>query len=83
VADGVAALVGSINFAAGIFDERRELAIEVRDEVVVDRLHTIAHHDWEHSHALDLSDDGPLADLEDRIEGGAGMLALDTNGSER
>jgi cardiolipin synthase A/B len=77
LADGVAAIVGSINFAAGSLDGRRELAIETRDESVVDRLHTVARHDWEHSHALDLSDEGLLADLEDRIEGSAQLLAID------
>jgi len=76
LADGVAAIVGSMNFAAGSLDGRRELAIETRDESVVDRLHEVARHDWEHSHALDLSDEGLLADLEDRIEGSAQMLAL-------
>ena len=79
LADGVAAIVGSINFAAGSLDGRRELAIEVRDDDVVDRLHKIARHDWEHSHPLDLSDDGLLSDLEDRIEDSAGLLALDPN----
>ena len=74
----VAALVGSINFAPGSLDERRELAIEVRDDAVVDRLHKVARHDWEHSHPLDLSDDGLRADLEGRIEGGAERLAIDT-----
>jgi cardiolipin synthase len=77
LADGVAALVGSINFAAGSLDGRRELAIEVRDADVVDRLHKVARHDWEHSHPLDLSDAGLLADLEGRVEGGAEMLAID------
>jgi cardiolipin synthase A/B len=77
LADGVAAIIGSINFAAGSLDGRRELAIEVRDEEVVDRLHKIARHDWEHSHPLDLSDEGLLADLEDRIEGSAEMLGID------
>ena len=72
-----AAIVGSINFAAGSLDGRRELAIEVRDEAVVDRLHKVAQHDWEHSHALDLSDEGLLADLEDRIEGGDHLLGLE------
>jgi cardiolipin synthase len=76
LADGVAAIVGSINFAAGSLDGRRELAIEVRDARVVDRLHKVARHDWRHSHALDLSDEGLLADLEDRIEGSARLLAL-------
>jgi len=67
-ADGVRAIVGSINLAPGSFDSRRELAIEVRDENVIDRLHKVVHHDWEHSHALDLTDEGLLADLEDRAE---------------
>jgi phosphatidylserine/phosphatidylglycerophosphate/cardiolipin synthase-like enzyme len=77
LADGVGAIVGSINFAAGSLDGRRELAIEVRDATVVDRLHKIAAHDWEHSHPLDLSDAGLLADL-DRVEGGAELLAIET-----
>ncbi|HTD69145.1 MAG TPA: phospholipase D-like domain-containing protein [Gemmatimonadales bacterium] len=76
LADGVGAIVGSINFAAGSLDGRRELAIEVRDATVVDRLHKIAAHDWEHSHPLDLSDAGLLADLE-RVEGGAELLAIE------
>jgi phosphatidylserine/phosphatidylglycerophosphate/cardiolipin synthase-like enzyme len=80
LADGVAAIVGSINFAAGSLDGRRELAIETRDESVVDRLHKVARHDWEHSHALDLSDEGLLADLEDRVEGSAQLLAIDDKG---
>ena len=78
LADGIAALVGSINFAAGSLDGRRELAIEVRDDEVVDRLDEVARHDWEHSHPLDLSDEGLLQDLEGRIEGGAEMLGIET-----
>ncbi len=66
LADGVRAIVGSINLAPGSFDSRRELAIEVRDDDVVSRLHKIVQHDWKHSHPLDLSDAGLLADLEDR-----------------
>jgi phosphatidylserine/phosphatidylglycerophosphate/cardiolipin synthase-like enzyme len=77
LADGVAAIVGSINFAAGSFDDRRELAIEVRDDDIIDRLNKTAHHDWEHSHPLDLSDAGLLSDLEDRIEDSAQLLGLD------
>jgi cardiolipin synthase len=76
LADGVSAIVGSINFAAGSLDGRRELAIEVRDDDVVDRLHKVARHDREHSHPLDLSDAGLLADLEGRVEGSAEMLAI-------
>jgi phosphatidylserine/phosphatidylglycerophosphate/cardiolipin synthase-like enzyme len=81
LADGVAAIVGSINLAPGSFDSRRELAIEVRDADVVDRLHKIAKRDWENSHPLDLSDEGLLADLEDRQEDAAEKLAL--NGDEK
>jgi cardiolipin synthase len=77
LADGVAALVGSINFADGSLDGRRELAIEVRAADVVERLHHVARHDWEHSHPLDLSDAGLLADLENRVEGSAERLAID------
>src|SRR5580698_8181981 len=72
--DGVRAIVGSINLAPGSFDSRRELAIEVHDDDVVERLHTIVHHDWKNSHPLDLTDEGLLADLEDRL--GAQDLAL-------
>jgi cardiolipin synthase len=66
LADGVRAIVGSINLAPGSFDSRRELAIEVRDDEVVSRLQKIVHHDWKRSHPLDLTDAGLLADLEDR-----------------
>jgi phosphatidylserine/phosphatidylglycerophosphate/cardiolipin synthase-like enzyme len=66
LADGVAGIVGSINLAPGSFDGRRELAIAVDDAEAVARLHHIAHHDWENSHPLDLSDAGLLADLEGR-----------------
>jgi phosphatidylserine/phosphatidylglycerophosphate/cardiolipin synthase-like enzyme len=76
LADGVAAIVGSINLAPGSFDSRRELAIEVRDDDVVERLHEIAKRDWQNSHPLDLSDAGLLADLEDRQEGAAKALAI-------
>jgi cardiolipin synthase A/B len=78
LADNVAGLIGSINFASGSLDGRRELAIEVRDDDVVDRLHKVARHDWEHSHPLDLSDEGLLADLENRIEDSPRLLGIDT-----
>jgi cardiolipin synthase len=77
LADGVAAIVGSINFAAGSLDGRRELAIETRDDNIVERLHQVAHHDWERSYPLDLSDEGLLADLDDRIQGSADILGLE------
>ena len=62
-ADGVRAIVGSINLAPGSFNSRRELAIEVRDQDVVDRIHKVVHQDWQNSHPMDLSDEGLLADL--------------------
>jgi cardiolipin synthase A/B len=65
-ADGLRAIVGSINLAPGSFDSRRELAIEVRDDEVIERLKTVVHHDWENSHPLDLTDEGLQQDLEDR-----------------
>jgi phosphatidylserine/phosphatidylglycerophosphate/cardiolipin synthase-like enzyme len=77
LADGVAAIVGSINLAPGSFDSRRELAIEIRDDDVVDRLASVVHDDWRHSRPLDLSDEGLLADLEDRVEDTRQLLALD------
>jgi phosphatidylserine/phosphatidylglycerophosphate/cardiolipin synthase-like enzyme len=84
LADGVAAIVGSINLAPGSFDDRRELAIEVRDDEVVERLHEVAQHDWKHSHPFDLSDEGLLADLEDRA-GAAEKLGIadDRRGEKR
>jgi cardiolipin synthase len=76
LADSKRAIVGSINFSPGSFDSRRELAIEVDDEHVVKRLHHVARHDWKHSHALDLTDEGLMADLEKRGRKGAEKLAL-------
>lgn len=76
LSDGVRAIVGSINLAPGSFDTRRELAIEVRDDDVVERLTKTAHHDWEHSHPLDLTDDGLLAEFEKHQTKGAEELAL-------
>jgi len=78
LADGVAAVIGSMNLAAGSLDGRRELAIEVRDDKVIDRLRKVVQHDWEHSRPLDLSDEGLLDDLADRIDGSGELLALDT-----
>jgi cardiolipin synthase len=74
--DGLRAIVGSINLAPGSFDDRRELAIEFGDDDIVERLQKIAHHDWKHSHPLDLSDEGLLEDLEDRVKGAEHKLAL-------
>jgi phosphatidylserine/phosphatidylglycerophosphate/cardiolipin synthase-like enzyme len=79
LADNVRAIVGSINLAPGSFDDRRELAIEVHDPEIVERLHQIARHDWENSHPLDLSDEGLFADLEDRQEGSSLSLALEVD----
>jgi cardiolipin synthase len=75
-ADGVRAIIGSINLAPGSFDSRRELAIEVHDENIVDRLHKIVHQDWENSHPLDLTDKGLLEELEDQDDHIAEDLAI-------
>lgn len=68
LADGCRAIIGSINLAPGSFDDRRELAIEVHDADIVERLSEIAHHDWKNSHPMDLSDAGLMEDLQKRME---------------
>jgi phosphatidylserine/phosphatidylglycerophosphate/cardiolipin synthase-like enzyme len=83
LADNIRGIVGSINLAPGSFDSRRECAIEVRDEDVVDRLHEVTHADWKNSHPLDLSDEGLLAELEDYDERAAEDLALDAPGKSK
>ena len=83
-ADGVRAIIGSINLAPGSFDSRRELAIEVRDEDVLDRIHKVVHYDWENSHPIDLTDEGLMADLEDKDPDLAEDLAIEApKGSTR
>jgi cardiolipin synthase A/B len=79
LADGERAIIGSINLAPGSFDDRRELAIEIHDKDIVERLHKVAKHDWEHSHPLDLSDEGLFKDLEDRDAGSSASLALEVD----
>ena len=74
LADGERAIIGSINLAPGSFDSRRELAIEVDDKHIVDRLHQIVKHDWKNSHPLDLTDEGLIADL--KKHGGKGLEEL-------
>jgi phosphatidylserine/phosphatidylglycerophosphate/cardiolipin synthase-like enzyme len=80
MADGARAIVGSINLTPGSFDSRRELAIETNDKGVIARLQAIVHHDWKNSHALDLTDAGLLADLENRKTEAVAALALKTKG---
>src|SRR5271170_4669919 len=77
LADGERAIIGSINLAPGSFDSRRELAIEVRDDNVVHRIHDVLRHDWENSRPLDLSDEGLLAELKDYDENVVEDLALE------
>ena len=79
LADGCRAIIGSINLAPGSFDDRRELAIEVHDDEIVERLHQVARHDWENSHPLDLSDEGLFANLDECNEDNASYLALDVD----
>jgi phosphatidylserine/phosphatidylglycerophosphate/cardiolipin synthase-like enzyme len=80
LADGIRAIIGSINLSAGSFDERRELGIELGDESVVARLREVVRHDWKHAEPLDLSDEGLLEDLEDRMDNVTERLALDVRG---
>jgi phosphatidylserine/phosphatidylglycerophosphate/cardiolipin synthase-like enzyme len=77
LADDCRAIIGSINLTTGSFDHRRELAIEVHDPPVIERLQKIAHFDWENSHPLDLSDDGLIDDLESMGTIGVKKLVLD------
>lgn len=76
-ADGARAIIGSINLAPGSFDSRRELAIEIHDDDIVDRLHKTLRDDWENSHPLDLTDEGLLQELEDKDAHVAEDLAID------
>ena len=76
LADGCRAIIGSINLTPGSFDHRRELAIEVHDADVIERLQKIAHYDWENSHTLDLSDQGLIEDLENMPSAGVAKLVL-------
>ena len=55
----------------------------MRDEHIVDRLHTIAREDWERSHRMDLTDEGILADLEKHERDGAEDLAIDVERAKR
>jgi len=64
LADKSRAVVGSINLTTTSLDERRELAIQLTDPDVVDRLSKVVHDDWRSSDALDLSDRAVLSDLE-------------------
>jgi len=79
LADGCRAIIGSINLTPGSFDDRRELAIEVHDTEIVERLKKIAHIDWENSHQLDLTDAGLFEDLEYRGMGGSEKLVLNVD----
>lgn len=77
LADDKHCLIGSINLAPGSFDSRRELAIDVHDETVIQRIKQVAQHDWEHSHPLDISDEGLLAEFKNNEAEVANMLALE------
>jgi cardiolipin synthase len=62
-ADDARAIIGSINFAPGSFDSRRELAIEVDDDHIIKRIRKVLQEDWSNSRPLDLSDEGLAAEL--------------------
>jgi phosphatidylserine/phosphatidylglycerophosphate/cardiolipin synthase-like enzyme len=78
-ADDGRAIIGSINLAPGSFDSRRELAIQVHDEHIAKRIQKTLRHDWEHSHPLDLSDKGLLAELEKSDSNVREDLAIDAD----
>jgi cardiolipin synthase len=80
LADEARAVIGSINLAPGSFDERRELAIETEAPEVIERLKVVTRGDWENSQALDLSDEGVLADLNKHHQGHAGAKQLALKG---
>jgi cardiolipin synthase len=82
LADHARAIVGSINLAPGSFDSRRELAIGVDDKHVIKRLSKVARHDWEHSHPLDLTDEGLFEELKEHQMKGAEDLVLDGDGKK-
>jgi len=83
LADHSRAIIGSINLAPGSFDSRRELAIEVHHPDIVERLRKIVHHDWKHSHPLDLSDEGLLEELEEHKIDATEELALHGRGKKK
>ncbi|MGC1202508.1 MAG: hypothetical protein WA879_13245, partial [Candidatus Acidiferrales bacterium] len=62
---------------------RRELAIEVPGGPVVERMSKIVHHDWKHSHKLDLTDQGLLAELQRHDIEAEDELALDPAAKKR
>lgn len=76
LADHSRAIIGSINLAPGSFDSRRELAIEVHTDELVQHLQKVVHHDWKHSYPLDLSNEGLLEEMADHKIDAAGELAL-------
>jgi phosphatidylserine/phosphatidylglycerophosphate/cardiolipin synthase-like enzyme len=83
LADGKQAIVGSMNFAPGSFDERRELGIEASDKRIVKRLKQVFARDWRKSRRLDLTDEGLLEDLGTHGRSDSGSLALyDTAGKK-
>jgi len=83
LADNERAIIGSINLTTGSFDERRELAIEVEEERIIERLHHTLHEDWKNSYPLDLSDKGIYKDLENIAEEGSEKLALNFDRKDR
>jgi phosphatidylserine/phosphatidylglycerophosphate/cardiolipin synthase-like enzyme len=78
-ADDARAIIGSIDLAPGSFDSRRELAIEVDDQPIVDRIHETLRNDWANSHPLNLSDESLLAELKAYDPNVKEDLAIETN----
>lgn len=77
-ADDARAIIGSINFAPGSFDSRRELAIEVDDEPILKRIRKTLHDDWAKGSLLDLSDQALLDELQASDPNVVEDLGIDT-----
>ena len=77
LADDKRAIVGSINLAPGSFDDRRELAIEFSDDHIIKRLEHTFLRDWDHSHPINLSDQGIIKEMESHGRQDYGSLALE------
>jgi cardiolipin synthase A/B len=50
---------------------------------VAHRLERVAHHDWKHSHPLDLTDEGLLAEMEEHNMDAGNELALNAKGKKK
>jgi hypothetical protein len=76
-------MVGSMNPAPGSFDSRRELGIAVTDKHIIKRMMKIVGHHSKHSHPMDLTDQGLLAEFKRQHIDHAGELAIRRRAKKR